>query len=92
MLKRELMKELHKKYPGISYKRLAGILADYEENIRVTLLSGKTFCILNTFSLKPVLRGSRRGRNPQTGAIINIPAWKTARLRISKRFREDLNK
>lgn len=46
----------------------------------------KEFC-----TLKPVRRKARKGYNPATGEIIEIPAADSIRLKVSKRFKDVLN-
>lgn len=43
-----------------------------------------------TFNIRK--RGARNGRNPQTGAPMKIPAFKTVTFKVGKEFKDRVNK
>ena len=63
--------------------------------IRITkekLAEGEEISIRGFGTLAVVHREERKGRNPQTGEEKTIPAHKTVKFKISKEFKETLNK
>lgn len=62
---------------------LAAIEESLEKGDNVQLIG------FGTFEVKS--RAARKGRNPQTGAEIKIPASKTATFKIGKKLKERIN-
>lgn len=58
----------------------------YEGAIINALKEGDTYRINNLGTFKPTVRAARTGRNPQTGATINIPEKKTIKFSVSKTY------
>ncbi len=60
------------------------------EGIKVSLKKGKrvTFSGFGSFEIKT--RKARKGRNPKTGAVINIPKKKRIKFNPSKSFKDSL--
>jgi len=87
MNKKELVNEVSGKV-GITKKEVGNILDAITEIIRkalsrrekVTLAGFGTFRVLN--------RKARRGRNPQTGEELQIPAKKVAKFKAGKNLKE----
>ena len=75
MNKQEIVAKLHEKHPDIYKTELTGILLDSLDIIdeavaggEIVRFSGRTF--------KLVTRAARKGRNPRTGEVIDLPAKK----------------
>jgi len=59
---------------------VSGVTKALEKEESVTLVGFGTFCVSK--------RAARKGRNPQTGAEINIPETKTPKFRPGKALRD----
>lgn len=77
---------------GISKKQATQALTAFMENVTSTLKRGKkvSFSGFGTFDISN--RKARIGRNPQTGATINIPATKVPVFRAGKGLKEAVRK
>jgi len=77
---------------GISKKQATHALTAFMENVTNTLKKGKkvSFSGFGTFDISN--RKARIGRNPQTGATINIPATKVPVFRAGKGLKEAVRK
>ena len=60
-------------------------------DMRKTLVAGQSVKIPGLGSITPVARNARQGHNPRTGAPISVPASKTVRLSVSRKFRKEMN-
>ena len=56
------------------------------------LAEGEEVSIRGFGTLSVVHREERKGRNPQTGEEKTIPAHRTVKFKISREFKESLNK
>lgn len=91
MTKAELIDKLHSKHDGEVTKRLVGELVDEMfTELAATLKKNKRFAYpgFGTWSVRK--RSARKGRNPQTGEVINIKASKTVGFRPAKALKESL--
>ena len=59
---------------------------------KVKLAEGEEISIRGFGALSVVRREERKRRNPQTGEEKTIPAHRTVKFKISKEFKETLNK
>ena len=77
---------------GISKKQATEALGAFMENVTNTLKQGKkvSFSGFGTFDVSN--RKARTGRNPQTGAAINIPATTVPVFRAGKGLKEAIRK
>lgn len=77
---------------GINKKQATQALTAFMENVTSTLKKGKkvSFSGFGTFDISN--RKARIGRNPQTGATINIPATKVPVFRAGKGLKEAVRK
>lgn len=62
------------------------------EAIKEALIQGESFTMPGFGTFKVTERPERKGRNPQTGAGITIPASRSARLVPGKALKEALKK
>lgn len=62
---------------------LSSVTKTLKKGGRVSLVGFGTFSVSK--------RGARQGRNPQTGATINIPARKVARFKAGKGLSDTVN-
>lgn len=63
---------------------LAGISVTLEKGDKVQLIGFGTFDVTH--------RKATKGRNPQTGATIDIPACKQVKFKVGKALKEAVNK
>jgi DNA-binding protein HU-beta len=91
MTKAEFVKEIASKL-DVSNVKAGECLDVVIETITKSLSKGDniTFVGFGTFSVKK--RAARKGRNPQTGAEIKIPAHKVAHFAVGKNLKEIINK
>jgi DNA-binding protein HU-beta len=77
---------------GITRKQANEALQTFMNNVTAQLKRGKkvSFAGFGTFTVSK--RKARMGRNPQTGAAINIPATKVPVFRAGKHLKEAVRK
>lgn len=77
---------------GISKKQATEALSAFMDNVTTSLKRGQkvSFAGFGTFAISD--RKARTGRNPQTGATINIPATKVPVFRAGKNLKEAVRK
>ena len=91
MNKKELTQDLAKKF-DLPFSKTNDIVTSMLESITKSLTKGDavTFVGFGSFAVK--LRGARKGRNPQTGDAIEIPARKTIKFTAGKGLKDSVNK
>ncbi len=91
MTKDEMISKIAKD-AGINKRQASDALSSFIGNITTSLKKGKkvSFVGFGTFTVNK--RKARVGRNPQTGAKINIPASKVPHFRAGKTLREAVKK
>ena len=67
------------------------IVNDVFDHITKSLKTGEAVAIDGFGRFKPNARAARKGRNPQTGKEINIPASKGAGFTAAKGLKDSLN-
>ena len=72
-------------------KKTEKIIKAFVAEIKLELCKGNSVMLKEFCTLKPVRRKARKGYNPATGEIIEIPAADSIRLKVSKRFKNILN-
>ncbi len=91
MTKAELIEKLYSKHEGELTKRLVGDLVDgVFANMATTIKRQGRFAYPGFGTWTVRRRKSRKGRNPQTGEVIQIKASKTVGFRPAKAFKETL--
>jgi DNA-binding protein HU-beta len=77
---------------GISKRQATDALQSFMDNVTNQLKKGEkvSFAGFGTFSVSK--RKARQGRNPQTGATINIPATKVPVFKAGKNLKEAVKK
>ena len=91
MNKEELVKEIAKK-TRMPQKQVAEVISLLIDSIEKTVAKGKrvTLVVFGTFEARK--RASRTGRNPQTGAEIQIPSKTVPAFSAGKKFKEIVSK
>lgn len=91
MTKAELIETLYKKFDGEVTKRMTGEMLDAVfDTIARSIKKKKRFSYpgFGTFLFRK--RNKRKGRNPQTGEVIDIKASKTVGFRAAKALKARL--
>jgi len=65
-------------------------IAAYEREIARSLADGYVVKLPGFLQLEPVTRPERTGRNPRNGQAITIPAKRVVRVKILKRFADQV--
>ncbi|WP_042919734.1 HU family DNA-binding protein [Stutzerimonas kunmingensis] len=76
----------------ISKTQVDAVLNRYSVVAARTLKAGGDVPLPGLGKLKPVQRAGRTGRNPATGAVIEIPPKNTVRLAVGKGLDEAINR
>ena len=92
MVKSQLVKELCNIHPNILRKDIEKIINLIISEIIEALSRGDAVEIRGWGRFKAVMRKSRTGRNPKNSQIIQIPAKKIIRWKMSKMLYNRLNK
>ena len=87
MNKAELISEVSEKV-GITKKEIGNIVDATMEAIRKALSKGEKVTLVGFGTFQIIERKARRGRNPQTGEELQIPAKKVPKFRAGKALRE----
>ena len=90
MKKAEFIKAIAKK-AGTSQKEADAVLAAALATIREALKKDDSVAFLKFGTFKISKRAARKGRNPQTGKEIQIPAAKLPVFKASPAFKEFVN-
>ena len=91
MNKEELVKEIAKK-TRMPQKQVAEIISLMIESIEKTVAKGKKVTLVGFGTFEARKRAPRTGRNPQTGAEIQIPAKTVPAFSAGKKFKEIVSK
>jgi DNA-binding protein HU-beta len=67
-------------------------LSGFLDSVTAALAKGDTVTIVGFGTFAVSKRAARKGRNPQTGASINIPASKVPRFKAGKDLKDAVNK
>ena len=79
----QITKEISEKFEALPKKITKGILLTFLETIEKNLAAGNKVRIDKLGILNVKDRAARKGRNPQTGEEIQIPASKKIAFRVS---------
>jgi len=92
MVKSELVRKLCNEYPNILRRDVEKILDVVFFEIIESLSRGDNVEIRGFGSYKISFRKARMGRNPKNSKIVEIPAKKGVRWKMSKTLFKELNK
>ena len=90
MTKAELI-DIIAKDADISKSQSGKALDSLVANISKTLAKGDTVTLVGFGTFLISKREARKGRNPQTGASLNIPASNAPRFKAGKKLKEAVN-
>lgn len=91
MNKEELVQEIAKK-SKTTQKEVAEILTTFIDVVERTTAKGKKVTLVGFGTFQAKKRAARTGRNPQTGAEIEIPEKTVPTFSPGKAFKERVNK
>ncbi len=91
MNKSELVAEMAKK-TGLTKKDSESALKAFIEAVSTELSKGKSVQLIGFGTFAVGKRAARTGRNPKTGAKINIKASKSPKFKAGKALKEKVNK
>ena len=66
-------------------------LEAFQNAVTSALSKGDKISLLNFCSFEPAKRNARTGRNPHTGAAINIPASTVVKFKAGKKLKDAVN-
>jgi len=87
MNKRELIVQVADKV-GITQKNARDVVDAVTDAIKKALSKGEKVILVDFGTFQVLNRKARRGRNPQTGERIQIPAKKVPKFKAGKKLRE----
>ena len=90
MTKADLLQKVAKK-TNVSQAQVGKVLDASLNEIRILLSKGGSISFTGFGSFSVTKRAKRKGRNPQTGREMTIPASKVARFRPGKGLRESVS-
>jgi DNA-binding protein HU-beta len=73
---------------GLTKKSVADVLEAFMDGVMATVKKGDSVTLTGFGTFKPSARSARTGRNPQTGATIQIPARTVPVFKAGKAFKE----
>jgi DNA-binding protein HU-beta len=76
---------------GVSKKNVNQVFSALIEVIKDVLRRGEKIRLVGILLIEVVQRASKKGRNPRTGAEINIPATKQIRFKAGKQLKDAVN-
>lgn len=74
----------------ISKAKAATVVRNVFDTIRTETVKSGSFGIVGFGSFKVTDRAARKGRNPQTGEEIQIPARKAVHFSVGKEFKDEV--
>ena len=87
MSKQDLVNKMADK-GGISKKAAEAALGAFLDGVKGSLKKGESVTLVGFGTFSVSKRNARQGRNPQTGATINIPARKVPVFKAGKGLKE----
>jgi len=91
MTKADLVEAVYRVHGGLSRKESADIVEHLLQTVKSVLLRGEKVQVSGFGSFEVVARSARKGRNPQTGDVIEIDSRRSLVFRPSKILIETLN-
>ena len=76
---------------GVSRKIVEQVFSALIEVIKDTLRRGEKIRLVGILLIEVVQRAAKKGRNPRTGAEINIPTTKQIRFKSGKQLKDAVN-
>lgn len=83
----ELIDELASK-TGLSKNKVSQVLKTFTATVTKQVQKGSDVRLVGFGTFKRITRQARKGRNPQTGASVKIPARKAPKFIAGRNFKE----
>ena len=93
MVKSEIIKQFHKRYPNLNRFQIQSIFNIMFDTILDSLINHKPVELrdFGRFSVKTI-KAKYNARNPKTGEIIYVPEKKKVSFKMSKHLKQETNK
>ena len=91
MNKSEFEKHISKKH-SITQKEAGNIIDTFTSSVISALGEGNEIQLIGFGSYSVSEVAARAGRNPKTGEVIQIPAYKLPRFKVGQKLKEAVNK
>jgi len=93
LVKSEIIKQLHKKYPALKRSQIQTIFDIMFDTISDSLIKEKPVELrsFGRFSVKTI-KAKYNSRNPKTSEIIYVPEKKKVSFKMSKHLKQEINK
>ena len=92
MKKSEIIDKIKEEYPDLSKKDINKIIDMVFNTISDACIDNRSYTQNNFGKFELKKRSKRKGRNMETGEIINIPEANTIKYNISKTLFKNINK
>jgi DNA-binding protein HU-beta len=89
---KEQMIDAIAKQAGISKRAAGEAMKTFFDSVTMTLKKGQKVSFVGFGTFTTTKRKARTGRNPQTGATINIPAARVPKFKPGKSLRDAVKK
>ncbi|MGM0507984.1 MAG: HU family DNA-binding protein [Fusobacteriota bacterium] len=90
MTKKDFVAKIAEK-KGLKKTEAKDLVETFLDTIEETLVAGEDIQFIGWGSFKVKTRKARKGRNPQTGESIEIPAKKVVKFKPGKTLKENVN-
>jgi len=90
--KHEIAKKIANRMDGLTLQQIEDCVDCFFEVLTEALAEGDSFNQKNFGTFKCVDRAPRKGRNPQTREVVDIPATRALKVVVSKSLKDTLNK
>jgi len=93
LVKSEIIKQLHKKYPALNRSQIESIFDVMFDAISDSLIKTRPVELrsFGRFSIKTI-KAKYNARNPKTGETIYVPEKKKVSFKMSKHLKQEINK
>jgi integration host factor subunit beta len=92
MIKSELVARLTARYPHLYHRDVERIVTTVLDSISKALAAGHRVELRGFGAFSTRDRSPRKGRNPRTGAAVDVPSKRVPYFKPGKEVREQLNK
>lgn len=71
----------------LSKKTVKSVIDNLLEKIETETQIGNSVTLKGYFTVKPVVRQARQGRNPKTGEVVQIPEKRTVAFKVGSKLK-----
>lgn len=91
MKKHDIAKAISDRMDGVTLTQIEDCIDTFFEVLTDALVEGDYYNQKNFGTFKKIDRAARKGRNPQTKEVVEIPASKALKIVVSSALKEKLN-